>query len=108
MARALAATGGRVTECINEVHPVTLLEIQRLSYRLRQGHLPLRLDAHRRRHHGDSSYAVAKAYATGNSISFALYSSDGAYHSGKFFTTSDVGDWKVVGRSTLRVTWGSP
>lgn len=57
----------------------------------------------------DVSYAVANAYAAGSGfISFALYSTDSAYHSGKFFTTSETGDWNAVGRPTLSVTWGTP
>jgi hypothetical protein len=58
--------------------------------------------------HWDVSYAVAKAYGASGLISFALYSSDSAYHSGKLFTTSETGDWNAVGRPTLRVTWGTP
>jgi hypothetical protein len=56
----------------------------------------------------DVSYAVAKAYAAGGPISFALYSSDFEYDSGKFFATSDVEDWNAVGRPTLTVVWGKP
>jgi hypothetical protein len=56
----------------------------------------------------DVSYAVSKAYAAGGPISFALYSSDGAYHSGKFFTASDTADWDAAGRPALTVVWGEP
>jgi hypothetical protein len=54
----------------------------------------------------DVSAAVAKAYAAGEPISFALYSSDAPYHSGKFFTTSDSPDWDEEGRPALTVVWG--
>ncbi len=54
-------------------------------------------------------YAVANAYALRQaSLPLALYSSDDAYHSGKFMTTSDAGDWNAVGRPTLTVEWGNP
>jgi hypothetical protein len=56
----------------------------------------------------DVSYAVSKAYSAGGPISFALYSSDGAYDSGKFFSASDVEAWNEVGRPTLTVVWGEP
>jgi hypothetical protein len=56
----------------------------------------------------DVSYAVAKAYAAGGPISFALYSSDRAYHSGKYFSTSDLLSQNGVGRPTLTVVWGEP
>jgi outer membrane protein assembly factor BamB len=29
------------------------------------------------------------------------------YHSGKYFTSSDSGDWNEVGRPTLQVLWGN-
>jgi hypothetical protein len=56
----------------------------------------------------DVSYAVARAYAAGQPLRLALYSSDSAYHSGKFFTSSDTEDWNENGRPTLQVTWGNP
>lgn len=56
----------------------------------------------------DVSYAVARAYAAGGSISFALYSSDGAYHSGKFFSASDTASWEAVARPTLTIVWAEP
>jgi hypothetical protein len=57
-------------------------------------------------HHWDVSYAVAKSYAAGSPLRLALYSGDGAYHSGRYFTSSDTGDWNTEGRPTLRVTIG--
>lgn len=52
----------------------------------------------------DLTWAVAQAYAAGQTtLRLALYSADGAYHSGKYFTASDTGDWNAVGRPTLQV-----
>ena len=56
----------------------------------------------------DVSRAVAQAHADGRPLRLALYSSDGAYQSGKFFTASDTGDWNAEGRPTLQVTFGDP
>ncbi len=57
----------------------------------------------------DLSYAVARAYANCDAyLNLALYSADGGYHSGKYFVTSDTGDWNAVGRPTLEVVWGEP
>jgi hypothetical protein len=56
----------------------------------------------------DVSYAVANAYATGSPVRLILYEADSAYHSGKFFVSSDTGDWNVQGRPTLTVVWGNP
>jgi hypothetical protein len=54
----------------------------------------------------DVSRAVGEAYAAGTSLRLALYEDDWAYHSGKYFVSSDAGDWNEVGRPTLTVTWG--
>jgi len=54
-------------------------------------------------HHWDVSYAVAKAYAMSTPLRLALYSADGERHSGRYFTSSDIGDWDAEGRPTLRV-----
>jgi len=56
----------------------------------------------------DVSGAVAEAYAAGDSLRLALYESDAAYHSGKYFVSSDTGDWNEEGRPTLRVSLGAP
>lgn len=57
----------------------------------------------------DLSYAVAKAYLAGaTQLNLALYSADGAYHSGKYFVSSDVEDWNAIARPTLEITWGNP
>jgi uncharacterized repeat protein (TIGR01451 family) len=51
---------------------------------------------------------VAEAYASGNPLGLALYESDWYYHSGKYFVSSDTGDWNQVARPTLRILWGDP
>jgi len=56
----------------------------------------------------DVSRATAGAYASGGPLRLALYSADCAYHTGKYFVTSDVPDWNAAGRPTLTVTWGRP
>ncbi|NJN55430.1 MAG: DNRLRE domain-containing protein [Anaerolineae bacterium] len=53
--------------------------------------------------HWDVSRAVAQAYATGQPLRLALYSTDFAMHSGKYFYSSDADS---AGRPTLVVTWG--
>jgi hypothetical protein len=54
----------------------------------------------------DISRAVAEAYGSGIPLRLSLYESDWAYHSGKYFDSSDVDEWGQAGRPTLRVTWG--
>jgi hypothetical protein len=54
----------------------------------------------------DVSRAVAEAYALGTPLRLVLYEADSAYHSGKYFHSSDVGDWNAEGRPTLAITWG--
>jgi hypothetical protein len=54
----------------------------------------------------DVGRAVADAYATGKPLRLALYSADGAYHTGKYFSSSDTGDWNAVARPTLNVVLG--
>jgi hypothetical protein len=56
----------------------------------------------------DLSYAANQAYTAGTPLRLALYSADGAYHSGKYFSTSDVGDWNAVARPTLTILLGEP
>jgi hypothetical protein len=55
----------------------------------------------------DVSYAVAEAYRTGKPLRLAFYSTDGDYHSGKYFWASEATDWGGVVRPTLEVKWGS-
>jgi len=52
------------------------------------------------------TYAVARAYARGEPLRLILYSADSAYHSGKYFVSSDTGDWNIEGRPRLDVQWG--
>jgi hypothetical protein len=59
-------------------------------------------------YHWDVSRAVAEAYASGNPLYLAMYESDWAYQSGKYFDTCDTDEWGAKGRPTLRVTWGTP
>ena len=54
----------------------------------------------------DVSYAVAQAYARGEPLRLILYSADSAYHSGKYFVSSDAEDWNTEGRPLLEVWWG--
>jgi hypothetical protein len=56
----------------------------------------------------DVSRAVAEAYREGELFSVVFYSADANYHSGKYFISSDTGDWNAEGRPTLEVTWGNP
>ena len=56
----------------------------------------------------DVSYAVAQAYAAGAPLRLILYAADSDYHSGKYFVSSDTGDWNTRGRPVLRVAWGEP
>jgi hypothetical protein len=56
----------------------------------------------------DVSKAVADAQRLGEPVRLALYSADSNYHGGKFFVTSDAGDWNEEGRPTLTVVWGRP
>ncbi len=56
----------------------------------------------------DVSRAVAAARRASVPLRLALYSTDSDYHSGKFFTTSETGEWNQIGRPTLQITWGYP
>lgn len=53
----------------------------------------------------DVSYAVAQALARGEPLRLAFYSADSDYHSGKYFVSSDTGDWNTEGRPRLDVWW---
>lgn len=57
-------------------------------------------------HEWDVGRAVADAYARGTPVRLALYEADYAYHSGKYFRSSDYGDYGAEGRPTLDITWG--
>ena len=54
----------------------------------------------------DVGQAVAEAYAAGEPLRLALNSADSAQHSGKYFVSSDTGDWNAEGRPTLTVVVG--
>jgi hypothetical protein len=56
----------------------------------------------------DISRAVAQAYASGAPLRVVLYTSDGAYHSGKYFSTSEADDWNAEARPALEIVWGNP
>jgi hypothetical protein len=54
----------------------------------------------------DVSRAVAEAYAAGRPLRLALYESDSALQSGKYFRTSDIDNYGQEERPTLIVAWG--
>lgn len=56
----------------------------------------------------DVSLAVARAYNAGQPVRLILYEADDQYHSGKYFVSSDTGDWNAQGRPTLTVVFGNP
>jgi hypothetical protein len=57
----------------------------------------------------DVTWAVVQSYTVRQPrLRLALYEADAAYHSGKYFTASDTGDWNEVGRPTLVVTLADP
>jgi hypothetical protein len=50
------------------------------------------------------AWPVAQAYVSQQGVlRLALYEADSAYHSGKYFTSSETGDWNAIGRPTLQV-----
>ena len=56
----------------------------------------------------DVSRAVSEAIKNGGThLRFVLYESDAAYHSGKYFNTSDVNDGDEIKRPTLTINWGN-
>jgi hypothetical protein len=54
----------------------------------------------------DVSRAVAEAYASGEKLRLALYSSEYSLNTGKYFWSSDHDDWHPEARPTLTVVWG--
>jgi hypothetical protein len=54
----------------------------------------------------DISMAFNQAYGSGEPLRLVLYSADGAYHSGRYFSSSDTGEWNAQARPTLHVIWG--
>jgi hypothetical protein len=56
----------------------------------------------------DLTYAIQQAYQNGDQeISLVLYSADGAYHSGKYFSTSEAENWNAIARPTLTISYGN-
>ncbi len=56
----------------------------------------------------DISRAVAQVYEAGEPLRLAIYTADNAYHSGKYFVSSDTGDWNEQARPTIEVSLGAP
>jgi hypothetical protein len=55
----------------------------------------------------DVSREVAQAVAAGEPLRLVLYSADGPYHTGKYFSSAETGDWNAVARPTLTVRYGT-
>jgi len=51
----------------------------------------------------DVTWGFVQAYTRGQPLRLALYSADSAYHSGKYFVSSNTGDWNAENRPTLVV-----
>ncbi len=51
----------------------------------------------------DVTWGFVQAYTRGQPLRLALYSADSAYHSGKYFVSSNTGDWNADNRPTLVV-----
>jgi hypothetical protein len=54
----------------------------------------------------DVTAAVKDALTAGQPLRLAAYSADTEYHSGKYFVSSDTGDWNAEGRPTLKISLG--
>ena len=54
----------------------------------------------------NASRAVAEAYTAGTPLRLVLYEADWAYHSGKYFHSSDACDWNLEGCPALTISWG--
>jgi hypothetical protein len=53
------------------------------------------------------TWSTSQAYSVGQpTLRLVFYSADGAYHSGKYFTSAETGDWNAVGRPTLEIVLG--
>jgi hypothetical protein len=59
-------------------------------------------------HAWDVTRAFVDALAAGQPLRLALYSADGAYHSGRYFSASEAPDWNATARPTLHIVWGEP
>jgi hypothetical protein len=53
----------------------------------------------------DITAAVQQAIQAGTPLSVALYSADGAYHSGKYFSSADAPDWNAAARPALLILY---
>lgn len=53
----------------------------------------------------DVTQLVMEAYQQGKPARIILYSADSNYSTGKYFTSSDTGDWNQAGRPTLTVRY---
>ncbi len=56
-------------------------------------------------HNWDVTSAVIEAYQKGIPVNLVLYSSDNFFHSGKYFVSSNTGDWNAEGRPILKIVW---
>jgi hypothetical protein len=56
----------------------------------------------------DLTRAVAQTLVTDEPLRLALYSGDSGCHSGKYFSTSEAGDWNLAARPALEVEWVAP
>ena len=56
----------------------------------------------------DVTAALLQALQANEPLRLALYSGDGDYHTGKYFSSSDTDDWNAVARPTLIITFGTP
>ncbi len=56
----------------------------------------------------DVTRLVAESYALGLPARIGLYSGDSDYSTGKYFTSSEAGDWNIAGRPGLVIDWGNP
>jgi hypothetical protein len=59
-------------------------------------------------HTWDLSQAVIDSYNAHQPLSLAIYSADEAYHTGKYFSSSDTEDWNSAARPTLHIVYGNP
>ena len=54
----------------------------------------------------DVSKGVKDSYTEGGPFNIVIYTADYQYSSGKYFVSSDTGDWNEVGRPTVVITYG--
>jgi len=56
----------------------------------------------------DVTQALSKDYPLPDYLRLVLYSPDSGMHSGKYFISSDTGDWNEIARPSLQVLWKYP